>query len=474
MNYNWNDVVTPLNVRSYAELLHHTQYDKEKSKFLIEGFTRGFSLEYEGLLCRQDKSRNIPFSVENATEMWRKVMKEVKLGRFARPYEQPPFTQYVQSPIGLVPKSGGQTRFIFHLSYDFPSGNGSVNSWTSEEKCTVKYKDLDTAVWYSLKLLQETRKQHETSNLYYSKSDLVSAFRTLPVKPQQCWLLVLKAYHPITKKESYFVDLDLPFGHSISCSLFQAVSDSLAHIVEVTSGRYFCQVNYLDDFLYFDVTEQLSNKLVSHFLSICEKISFPVSLEKTSWASLRMEFLGMLLDGENKIVAVPHDKKIKAAKMLLLFSDKRKATVKEIQRLAGFFNFLTKAIIPGRTFLRCMYAKYARALYNKPVVVNGKQLKDFHYVWIDEEFCNDCNIWLSFLQDEQSVCHPFVDFSKSISARKLNFASDASRNPHLGFGCLFGSHWTYSQWESGYIKKFKPSIEYLELYALVAGILIWA
>ena len=46
-------------------------------------------------------------------------MKEVKVGRYCRPFEQIPYANYIQSPIGLVPKAGGKMRLIFHLSYDF-------------------------------------------------------------------------------------------------------------------------------------------------------------------------------------------------------------------------------------------------------------------------------------------------------------------------------------------------------------------
>ena len=37
-------------------------------------------------------------------------MKEVKLGRVAGPFLKVPFDNYIQSPIGLVPKAGGGTR----------------------------------------------------------------------------------------------------------------------------------------------------------------------------------------------------------------------------------------------------------------------------------------------------------------------------------------------------------------------------
>ena len=46
-------------------------------------------------------------------------MKEVSLGRIAGPFEKIPFTNFMQSPIGLVPKTGGKTHLIFHLSFNF-------------------------------------------------------------------------------------------------------------------------------------------------------------------------------------------------------------------------------------------------------------------------------------------------------------------------------------------------------------------
>ena len=39
---------------------------------------------------------------------------------------------------------------------------------------------------------------------------------------------------------------------------------------------------------------------------------------------------------------------------------------------------------------------------------------------------------------------------------------------------FFDGQWILGQWEHGYIKKADPSIEYLELFALCAGIFTWA
>ena len=74
---------------------------------------------------RKDTSRNIPFTVGDKYQMWKHIMKEVKLNRFAGPYEKIPFHHYVQSPIGLVPIAGGKTRLI---AGSLESANSSIQA----------------------------------------------------------------------------------------------------------------------------------------------------------------------------------------------------------------------------------------------------------------------------------------------------------------------------------------------------------
>ena len=94
-------------------------------------------------------------------------MKEVKAKRVAGPFLKPPFKNYTQSPIGLVPKKASgsdQTRLIFHLSYDFKeNGLHSVKYFTPKEKCSVKYKDLDYTVRMYLKLYDSCKGEIDCS-----------------------------------------------------------------------------------------------------------------------------------------------------------------------------------------------------------------------------------------------------------------------------------------------------------------------
>ena len=72
-----------------------------------------------------------------------------------------------------------------------------------------------------------------------------------------------------------------------------------------------------------------------------------------------MIFLGIILDGVFMLLAIPDEKRTKAVYLLNKMKDKKKATVRDLQVLCGYLNFLKKAIHPGRAFTRRMYAKYA-------------------------------------------------------------------------------------------------------------------
>ena len=180
-NFNLDGIISPVDPDILEYYLELSKYDEEETRFLVNGFRHGFDIYYDGPEDRQDRARNIPFQVGvgNKEEMWNKIMKEVEVGRFCGPFKEIPFDNFVQSPIGLVPKVGNKTRLIFHLWYDFPNGNKSINHHTPRERCTVKYNNIDFTIKLSL-LMQKNRR---ISKIFYSNMDLMSAFRILPLKP---------------------------------------------------------------------------------------------------------------------------------------------------------------------------------------------------------------------------------------------------------------------------------------------------
>ena len=112
---------------------------------------------------------------------------------------------------------------------------------------------------------------------------------------------------------------------------------------------------------------------------------------------------------------------------------------------------------------------------NLPQVVFSR-LKQYHHVRLDAEFKQDCATWLAFL-DNTSVSvvnRPMIDLALTVSAEDISFSSDASAAHQLGFGSILGSRWIFGAWGTQFMKQYEPRIEYLELYALCAGVITWS
>ena len=160
----------------------------------------------------------------------------------------------------------------------------------------------------------------------------------------------MKARDPMTKAWKYFVDKCLPFGSLISCALFQCFSDALRHITEHRLQVRNRIMNYLDDFLFVAITIFFCNYMINQFLNLCKELGIPVSLEKTEWASDLMIILGILLNRSDMSLAVPLEKQKLVIELLTETLAKRKSMVQQMQKLCGYLNFLSRAIILGRTF----------------------------------------------------------------------------------------------------------------------------
>ena len=454
-NYNTHNIITPVNAEMLDTMLKEANCDTKKREFLVNSFKRGFSLNFNGNRRVKRIAPNLKLRVGSLTEMWNKVMKEVQAGRYAGPFAEPPFEHFIQSPIGLVPKDQGKkTRLIFHLLY--PRGTcTSVNDGIPEEKCSVKYPEFEHAVHMCTSLDSEL--------IYIGKSDMSMAFRHMPLSPLDYSILVLKCEHPKTKKIWWFLDKCLPFRSSISCAIFQAISDSITYLVSFRTKRP--TLNYLDDYFFSEVLKRLCDWQVNQFLWVCDQINFPVSLEKTYWGSQFLVFLGFLIDTINRKVGIPIEKLVKALTLIEEMMSSRKTTVHKVQKLCGVLNFLCRVITPGRAFTRRLYSLTASK--------TGVPLKQYHHVRVRMEDKLDLGVWKMFLTQHQVYCKSFEDFGNP-SILDVPIYSDASRNFGTGgFGAWCQNSWLQSRWETPFMLKAQPSIEYLELFVVTVAVLAW-
>ena len=75
------------------------------------------------------------------------------------------------------------------------------------------------------------------------------------------------------------------------------------------------------------------------------------------------------------------------------------------------------------------------------------------------------------VQRNISLFRPFTDLRAFDYAHTLKFYTNASKT--IGFGAVSGDRWMYGKRDPEFIAHQELSIEFLELYALCAGIFTW-
>lgn len=445
-------IVTPINADILEQLLHESNYNREKRDYLINGFCKGFSIEYTGPQKRQDYSKNLLLRSGTKTMLWNKLIKEVQLNRICGPFTTIPYDTWIQSPVTLIPKNSGKdSRLVFDLSHSFGE-RPSVNEVVPLERKTVQYQDLRSAMEI---ILEE---EDGVNQLYLGKLDALSAFRNIPLAASESRWLVMKANHPQMGVTYFFTDRTLSFGHCLSCRIYQEFALAVGHIFHYRTGR---RINsYLDDVLMARLLKDHCALLMEQYQHLCQLIGLPLSPEKTEGPATIIVFLGMLINAMDRTIGIPVDKINRALGELTHLLRAKKATVHYLQKLTGLLNFFCTAIYPGKAFTRRMYSKFS-----------GSGLQKYHHVQVDKELQKDCQMWKTFLLDPDNYTRPFTDFSIQLNALELKFFTYASFKVCAGY---FDGRYFVQSWEHDIIENSEANISLMELYAITVAIHLWA
>ena len=378
--------------------------------------------------------RNHKSARRNAQLVSAKIDKELAAGRLAGPFQLPPFSRFVVSPLGLVPKKDGDQRLIHDLS--FPRGN-SVNSTIDHADATVCYASLDEAIQSILSL---------GTSAFLAKTDIASAFRIIPVSPDDYYLLGME-----WQGHLYF-DRCLPMGCASSCRIFSEFSSAIKWAAKTRLGIPH-MVCVLDDFLLLASSRQVCQQNLDKFLGMCREVGIPMAEEKTFPPAQTMSFLGIELDVVKMEARLPADKLIKCEALVAAALRASRFSLRELQSLIGSLNFACRVVSPGRAFLR--------RLINLTI---GKT-SPYYRIRLTSEAKADLMAWSLFLQSFNGTC--FFHQSPWQHSDSFHFYSDASKQ---GFGAVFGSHWLYGQFPQNWQSY---DIWILELYALVVAFVTW-
>lgn len=369
-----------------------------------------------------------------------KISKEVQAGRVVGPFASLPLPNLQVSPLGLVPKKvPGEFRLIHHLS--FPEGS-SVNDRIPAELCSVRYTSVDQAV----SMVRSCGK-----GALMAKADIESAFRLLPVHPQDFCLLGFQF------EGSYYVDRALPMGCSVSCAAFEAFSTFLEWLVISRSADPHV-AHYLDDFLFAGKAgSENCPCLLLTFKGICAYLGVPLAHGKTEGPVSVLTFLGIELDSVAQCSRLPQAKVEVTRHLLHLAIGARKLTLRDLQRLIGHLNFACRVVAPGRAFLRrlCELTKGLR--------------RPTHRARVTAQVRQDLVMWASFLDQFNGVS--FWREDRLLEA-ELQVHSDAAGG--LGFGVYFRGRWCASAWPDRWVELgLTRDITFLEFFPVVVALFLW-
>ena len=192
--------------------------------------------------------------------------------------------------------------------------------------------------------------------------------------------------------------------------------------------------------------------------NLCEYIHFPVSKEKTEWATQIIVFLGILVNTCTQTISIPLEKRMKALQQIKIILNKKKVTVLRLQRITGLLNYMCKGIVPGRCYTRQIYSKF-------------KGMKQYHHAKVDTKIQLDLKMWQTFFKKYESISRPFMNFNTKLKVDTMNWYTDTSGNLDLGCGGHFNDQrWFMRHCDKQFMMRNTSSIEYLELYALMLGV----
>lgn len=278
------------------------------------------------------------------------------------------------APILFVPKKDGKMR----LCVDYRGLNA----------LTIKNR-------YPLPLISEMIDRLSGSKIF-TKLDLRWAYHRIRIKQGDEWKTAFRTRY------GHYEYRVMPFGLSNAPSTFQAyINKALGNLVDT------CCVVYLDDILIYSLDEESHEQHVSKVLAALERAALFINLEKCSFHTTSVDFLGFVITPDGVVMDAERIKTIREWPM--------PSTYREILVFLGFANFY-------RRFIH-HYSELATPLY---AALAGYQ-RDRKKPW---ELTDDMATSFRRLADAFTVAPVLAHFNPTLPVMVVCDASD------FALGCI--------------------------------------
>ena len=120
------------------------------------------------------------------------------------------------------------------------------------------------------------------------------------------------------------------------------------------------------------------------FKQICQKLGVPLTVDNSFGPTYKFVFLRLEIDTVSQLFRVPEVKSGELSTSIQEILEKKRVTLRQLQSLLGKLNIFTKAIVPGRAFVRRMHDATLGVC------------KPHHFIRVSQEMKQDMGLWLTY------------------------------------------------------------------------------
>jgi hypothetical protein len=364
------EVSTPINVTNFERLLvRHPNRPFVDS--VVEGLKNGFwpwaDTQIGIYPDTLDESLGDPKNQIELNFICEQRDKEIKMGRFSPSFGQDLLPGMYSMPIHAVPKPRSTD---LRLVTNHSAGEFSLNSMIKREDIAGYPLDNMTQLG---EMLLRMKADYPDANLVLFKSDIAEAYRLLPVHP----LWQIKQVNTIQGHRH--VDRRNCFGGKGSGSLFISFNALSTWIAKneydlpnlATYSDDSFGIELMDNFEFYAPYNRSLPAAQTRLLSLWDHLGIPHK-EKKQVFGAQLTIIGIEVDVNDFTLTLPSESRLDLLAQLKEFSrtpEKNgvKYSLKDFQRLAGWFNWALNVYPLLRPALSNVYAKMMHAKADKPL-----------------------------------------------------------------------------------------------------------
>ena len=426
-----------------------------QARQILQAIEFGAPVDFEGERSISQRLPNHPIKDEHLQKVRDVIRADVAALKKAGPMAPHPWPRIRGqplwvSPIGAVPKKGSsKVRVIHDLSA--PKGGASVNAGILDGSLDI------SSFGHAARIVRRLG-----CGAWLIKLDVEAAYKQVPVRPEDWHLLGFEF------EGQLYYERVLPFGLRSSCRLWELFAAALHFMCErLNCGAAHEVVHYVDDFL-FVVTpsggESAARRLLEGALALCAELGVPMASDKVEGPAQCLVFLGIELDTLKLEARLPDTRLAQLHALMVEWQSFTRASIKQLQSLAGLLNFASACVAPGRIYTARIIAHTSHLLAlgcgpHAPVPLTPAVLADVAW-WA--EFLHSWNGRSLLYEDEWS------------DAPRIELFTDACLR---GYGAYYAGRWFEGAWspeeEACAARTQRVSMPFLEMRALALAAATW-